>query len=185
MEPIRFSSRIRYWNPEKASGLSVADIPSDLIAAFGGLKQQRVRGSMGGAEFTSNVMPAGGGRLALSVSKAMMTAAHASIGDEVDIDVAVIGALEAAVEALLTETEAAHGVFESTELKGVYDQEWATWYASYAVNHGIDKLVGRTVSAEELAELLTSSFAAFKAAAPAPTEPWQAWMARRIAEEFA
>ena len=27
MEPIRFAGRIRYWNPERSSGLAVVDIP--------------------------------------------------------------------------------------------------------------------------------------------------------------
>jgi hypothetical protein len=92
---------------------------------------------------------------------------------------------EQAVHALLTETEAAHGGYEATELNGVYDQEWATWYATYAVDHGIGKLVGRTVSAGALAELLTSTFDAFKAADPEPAVPWATWMARRIVEELA
>jgi len=92
MEPIRFRSKIRYWNPEKASGLAVADVPTELIPAFGGLKQQRVRGSLGAVEFTSNVMPAGAGRLALSVSKAMMAGAGASVGDDVEVAVIVVGA---------------------------------------------------------------------------------------------
>jgi hypothetical protein len=88
---IRFRTSIRYWNPEKQSGLAVADVPTEHIGAFGGLKQQRVRGSIGGAAFASNVMPAGGGRLALSVSKAMMGAANASIGDEVEVEVVSVG----------------------------------------------------------------------------------------------
>ncbi len=91
MEPIRFRGQIRYWNPEKQSGLAVADIPAEHVSSIGGLKQQRVRGTIGGAEFASSVMPAGGGRLALSVSKAMMGAASAGIGDEVDVELTGIG----------------------------------------------------------------------------------------------
>lgn len=91
MEPIRFTGTIRYWNPEKASGLAVADVPAEHVAALGGLKQQRVRGTIGGAEFASNVMPAGGGRLALSVSKAMMKAAGAAIGNDVEVEIAGVG----------------------------------------------------------------------------------------------
>ena len=91
MEPIRFTGQIRYWNPEKSSGLAVADISAAHVSALGGLKQQRVRGTIGGAEFTSNVMPAGGGRLALSVSKAMMTAAKAAIGDKTEIEITSVG----------------------------------------------------------------------------------------------
>jgi hypothetical protein len=91
MEPIRFAGSIRYWNPERASGLAVADIPASHVATLGGLKQQRVRGTIGGAEFTSNVMPAGGGRLALSVSKAMMKAAGVGVGDETEIEITAVG----------------------------------------------------------------------------------------------
>jgi Domain of unknown function (DUF1905) len=91
VEPIRFIGQIRFWNPEKASGLAVADIPETHVPALGGLKQQRVRGTIGGAEFASNVMPAGGGRLALTISKSMMTAAKAGIGDETKIEITSIG----------------------------------------------------------------------------------------------
>jgi hypothetical protein len=91
MEPIRFTGRIRYWNPEKMGGLSVADVPPESVAAFGGLKQQRVRGTLGGREFASSVMPAGGGRLAVSVSKAMLSAAGLGIGDDAEFVVTAIG----------------------------------------------------------------------------------------------
>jgi hypothetical protein len=91
MDPIRFTGQIRYWNPEKASGLFVADVPPALVERFGGLKQQRVRGKLGVAEFTSNVMPAGGGRLAISVSKAMCVAAGLAVGDDAEFEITAIG----------------------------------------------------------------------------------------------
>jgi len=91
MGPIRFTGQVRYWNPEKAGGLAVADIPGLHVAALDGLKQQRVQGTIGGSTFTSNVMPAGGGRLALSVSKSMMSAAGVRIGDQADIAITSVG----------------------------------------------------------------------------------------------
>jgi hypothetical protein len=91
VEPIRFSGQIRYWNPERASGLAVVDVPAEHVQALGGLKQQRVRGAIGGADFASNVMPAGGGRLALSVSKAMMKAAGVAVGDEAEFELTGVG----------------------------------------------------------------------------------------------
>ena len=91
MEPIRFSARIRYWNPEKASGLAVCDIPAEQAAALGGLKQQRVHGVIEGVEFASHVMPAGGGTLALSVSKAMMSSARVRVGDQTEIEIHAVG----------------------------------------------------------------------------------------------
>jgi uncharacterized protein DUF1905 len=91
MKPIRFTGQIRHWNPEKQSGLAVVDVPPEGIATLGGLKQQRVRGTIGGADFLSNVMPAGGGRLALSVSKAMLGAANVGIGESVDVAITGVG----------------------------------------------------------------------------------------------
>jgi hypothetical protein len=91
VEPIRFSGEIRFWNPEKGSGLAVVDVPPEHVDALGGLKQQRVRGTIDSAEFASNVMPAGGGRLALSVSKAMMSAAGVAVGDEAEFEVGAVG----------------------------------------------------------------------------------------------
>ena len=90
----------------------------------------------------------------------------------------------AALEALLTETEKAHGAYETTELNGVYDQEWPRWYAVYAVEHGLGEIIGRPVSADELAEFLTTSWSALQRADPKPSEPWTTSLARRMAEEL-
>ena len=86
-EPQRCRATVRRWKPKATGGLAVADLPPEVAAALGGLKQQRVVGTLNGADFTSNVMPAGGGVLTLSVSKAMLTAAGASVGDEVELTI--------------------------------------------------------------------------------------------------
>lgn len=52
----------------------------------------RVRGVLGGAAHTSSTMPAGGGRLALSVSRKMLDAAGLSVGDEGDFEIEKIEA---------------------------------------------------------------------------------------------
>ena len=91
VEPIRFTGHIRFWNPERASGLAVVDVPAPNVEALGGLKQQRVHGTIGAVEFVSNVMPAGGGRLALSVSRATMNAAGVVVGDAADFEIAAVG----------------------------------------------------------------------------------------------
>lgn len=88
-DPQRCRATIRYWKPETPGGLAVADLPAEVATALGGLKQRRVAGTIDGAPFTSNVMPAGGGILALSVSKAMMQAAGVAVGDEVELEVAL------------------------------------------------------------------------------------------------
>jgi hypothetical protein len=91
MDAVQFSGEIRYWNPDKAAGLAVVDVPADRVAALGGLKQQRVRGTINGADFASSTMPAGGGRLALSVSKAMMTAGGVGVGQTATFEINGVG----------------------------------------------------------------------------------------------
>ena len=89
-----------------------------------------------------------------------------------------------ALAGLLAETGEAHGRYEETELNGVYDQQWPQWYAAHAVGQGIGELVGRTVTADELAAFLASTNAEFERIEPKPSEPWAAYTARRIAMEL-
>lgn len=96
MEPVRFTATIRWWRPEKAAGLAVVDVPTAHLAALGGLRQVRVRGRIDRSEFASSVMPAGGGRLALSVSKAMMKSAGVEVGQAADLEITGVGREEAA-----------------------------------------------------------------------------------------
>ena len=90
----------------------------------------------------------------------------------------------APLEALLGEAETAHGAYETTELNGVYDQEWPRWYAAYAVDHGIGEIVGRPVGADELAALLTASWSELQQTDPRPSEPWATVVAGRLAAEL-
>ena len=89
-----------------------------------------------------------------------------------------------ALNALLVETQQAHGAYEAAELNGVYDQDWPRWYAAYAVEHGISAVAGRDITADELAAFLASRYGEFQQTDPTPAEPWAAYTARRIAEEL-
>jgi hypothetical protein len=83
----RFRGKVRYFRPEKESGLAVIDIPPSVAATLGGLKQMKVRGSLNGVEFTSNTMPAGGGVLALSVNRKLLNSAQLEVGDSATIEI--------------------------------------------------------------------------------------------------
>ena len=83
----RFRGRVRYFRPEKASGLAVIDIPAGVTEQLGGLKQMRVKGVINGVAFASNTMPAGGGVLALSVSKRLLADARLSVGDTASVEI--------------------------------------------------------------------------------------------------
>lgn len=89
-----------------------------------------------------------------------------------------------AVTALLVQAEGAHGVYETTELNGVYDQDWARWYAAYAVDHGLGEIVGHAVATDRLAEFLASAFADYERADPKPGDTWADVIARRIVAEL-
>jgi hypothetical protein len=84
--PMRFRGKVRYFRPEQSSGLAVMDIPKDVATKLGGLKQMRVRGTLNGVEFTSNTMPAGGGVLALSLSRKLLDSAGLKVGAKADVD---------------------------------------------------------------------------------------------------
>jgi hypothetical protein len=89
-----------------------------------------------------------------------------------------------AVTALLDEAEAAHGVYETTELHGVYDQDWARWYAAHAVDHGLGRILGHAVATDRLAEVLAAAFADYQRADPTPGATWAGVIARRIVAEL-
>jgi hypothetical protein len=59
-----------------------------------------------------------------------------------------------AVAALLSQAGSAHGVYEESELNGVYDQNWPDWYAAYLVEHSLGQLLGSSLSVEQLSALL-------------------------------
>ena len=83
---MRFAGKVRYFRPEMKSGLAVMDIPKTVAAELGGLKQLRVRGTINGVEFTSNTMPAGGGVLALSLSKKLLDSVGLKVGQKADVE---------------------------------------------------------------------------------------------------
>ena len=89
-----------------------------------------------------------------------------------------------AISDLLVRAEEAHASFEAIELDGVYDTEWPTWYAAWAVENGVGALVGRDIGADELAQFLRSTNADFERDVPRRTEPWAAYTARRMAAEL-
>ena len=83
----RFRGKIRFFRSELKSGPAVVDIPKSGATALGGLKQMKVRGKLNGADFNSNTMPAGGGVLALSLSRKLLDSAGVKVGDEIDVEV--------------------------------------------------------------------------------------------------
>jgi hypothetical protein len=87
------------------------------------------------------------------------------------------------VESLLIQAEQAHGQYEQTTLNGIYDQDWATWYAKYAIDQGIEQVLSRSFSGEQLSQFLSQNYEQYKAQQSQQT--WAAYTAQKLMEEWA
>jgi hypothetical protein len=85
--PVVFCGRVRRWNEDKPGGLTVVDVPTDLVSELGGRRQMRVTGTLDGTPFTGSTMLVAGGGLCVGVSKAALQAAGASLGGEVELSI--------------------------------------------------------------------------------------------------
>jgi hypothetical protein len=92
--------------------------------------------------------------------------------------------LKTAVAAILRETEAAHGAYETHDLGGVFDEEWPAWYAAYLLDHGLgDHLPGAEgLDITTLTALLTRLAADYERAEQ--TSPWPDVYAQGIVTGF-
>jgi uncharacterized protein DUF1905 len=81
-----FRGRVRRWREDRPGGLAVVDIPLDLVPELGGRRQMRVAGLLNGAPFTGSTMLVAGGGFCVGVSRAALTAAGVSVGDEVEVE---------------------------------------------------------------------------------------------------
>lgn len=72
--------------PARGGG-TVVRLPDDVAASFGTRRAVRVKGTLNGVAYASNLMPLGGGAFALGVHKATREAAGAAYGDVVRVTV--------------------------------------------------------------------------------------------------
>jgi hypothetical protein len=90
-----------------------------------------------------------------------------------------------AVTNLLTEAESAHGIYETLDLGGVYDRDWASWYAEYAIEHGLAEILGHATPLDRVGPFLATAYAEFEQLEPPPDRgEWAGYIARRIVEEL-
>lgn len=90
-----------------------------------------------------------------------------------------------AVTTLLTEAESAHGTYEAMDLGGVYDRDWASWYAEYMIEHGLDDIVGHPTPLDRLAPFLATAYGDFEQLDPRPEKAdWASYIAGRIVQDL-
>ena len=91
---------------------------------------------------------------------------------------------ELAIATLLREAEAAHGAYETDVLGGVFDEDWAAWYAAYLLDHGLrDHLPSaEALDVDNLAAMLARLAADYEGGEQ--TSPWPDIYARGIVAGF-
>ncbi len=67
---VQFRGNVRRWREDSPGGLSVVDVPAEMVEQFGGRRQTRVTGTCNGAAFTGSTMQVAGGGFCVGVSKA-------------------------------------------------------------------------------------------------------------------
>jgi hypothetical protein len=85
---MRFDAVIAHADADWRGGGALVELPPDVIAALGGLKQMRVLGTVNGVAYQSSTMPMGEGRLCMGVHKATRQAAGVDFGDQVRVEIA-------------------------------------------------------------------------------------------------
>jgi hypothetical protein len=90
-----------------------------------------------------------------------------------------------AVTNLLIQAELHHGAYEAHDLGGVYDRDWASWYAEYAIEHGLHELLGRATPLDRVGPFLATAYAEFEQLDPRPDKgEWAGYIARRMVEDL-
>ena len=87
-----------------------------------------------------------------------------------------------AVRDLLLEAERAHATYESLDLGGVRDQEWARWYGEFVLEHGLEDVLGHRIPLDQVGPFLASAFVEFEQQEPKSADGWAGHVARRIVE---
>jgi hypothetical protein len=82
------------------------------------------------------------------------------------------------ISSLLTQAGMAHHEYEQNILKGVYDRDWARWYADYALTNGLNRLLNTSLTLEQLTQLLVQTSSQYEAENPA--QSWSDYTAEKI-----
>jgi hypothetical protein len=86
------------------------------------------------------------------------------------------------IAALLAKAGAAHHQYEQTVLKGVYDQDWPTWYADYVIRHGLGELLNQAVTVEQISQFFCHRNEDHKR--EHPLQNWADYTAKKMIEDF-
>jgi bacteriocin resistance YdeI/OmpD-like protein/uncharacterized protein DUF1905 len=111
-------------------GGAFVEIPGDALAALGGGKRFRVRGSLDGVGFESSTMAMGEGRVCVGVHKATREAAGVGVGDTIHVELERdererVVEVSPELEAALAGDAGARAAFD--RLSFTHRREYAEW----------------------------------------------------------
>ena len=86
------------------------------------------------------------------------------------------------VSQLLDEAESAHATYEQEQLGGQRDEQWASWYAGYVIEHELGGVLGTTPTIEEVAAVLTEATADLERAGG--DRAWSGFAAERVVDRL-
>ncbi len=85
------------------------------------------------------------------------------------------------IAALLTQAGNAHHIYEQTVLKGVYDEDWATWYADYLIQNGLGTLLNQPMTTGQLSQFFNAGYAVYQR--EGATQSWADYTAQQLADQ--
>lgn len=86
------------------------------------------------------------------------------------------------LSALLQQAKDAHQQFEKVELGGIFDEQWAAWYADFLVSSGLPGLLGSEPDIDQLTTRINEISRRHKAERTA--ESWADYTARELLQTF-
>ncbi len=81
---------------------------------------------------------------------------------------------------LIVKTSWAHHEYQETVLNGVYNVNWAPWYASYLIENGLGELLGYNIDKETLTKFLVDVDKKYQL--EKPNQKWPVYYALQLAE---
>lgn len=82
------------------------------------------------------------------------------------------------ISSLLTQAGMEHHKYERDILKGIYDSDWAIWYADCVLSKGLNQLLNTSFSLERLTQILIQTNDRYEA--ETPEQDWSNYTAEKI-----
>lgn len=84
--------------------------------------------------------------------------------------------------ASLTQARNADRAYKQTVRKGVYDEDWAAWYADYVIQQGLGNVLNQSVTREQVSQFLSEIYQGYQQ--ENSTQTWADYTVEQMAREL-